>query len=126
MIQYARDVSNLAQVGDYWIPALEVESDWYEVSMAWYRAVLQCDEVPPALGAEGAKRITANFAKRNWHRNAMCSWDGKHLTLSVENDFDRDGRAVMDEFSDEISASICEGFDGDVRVISVTEINHEV
>ncbi len=56
----------------------------------------------------------------------MCSWDGKHLTLSVENDFDRDGRAVMDEFSDEISASICEGFDGDVRVISVTEINHEV
>ena len=94
--------------------------------MGWYRAVLQCNGVPSAVGAEGAKRITANFAKRTWHKNAMCSWDGNHLTLSVENDFDREGRAVMDEFSDEISASIRGGFDGDVRVISVTEINHEV
>ena len=39
---------------------------------------------------------------------------------------DRDGRAVMDEFSDEISACIRGGFDGDVRVISVIEINNEV
>jgi hypothetical protein len=44
----------------------------------------------------------------------------------VENDFDRDGRAVMDEFSDEISACIRGGFDGDLRVMSVTEIDHEV
>ena len=50
--------------------------------------------------------------------NAFSAIPGSHLTLSVENDFDRDGRAVMDEFSDEISACI--------RVISVTEINHEV
>jgi hypothetical protein len=46
--------------------------------------------------------------------------------LSVENDFDRDGRATMDEFSDEISACIRGGFDGDLRIICVTEINHEV
>ncbi len=95
-------------------------------AMAWYRAVLQCDGVPSAFGAEGAKSITANFAKRTWHKNATCSWDGNQLTLSVENDFDRDGRAVMDEFSDEISACIRGGFDGDLRVISVTEITHEV
>ncbi len=91
--------------------------------MARYRAVLQCDGIPPASGAEGAKCITANFAKRTWHHNAICSWDGKHLTLCVENDFDRDGRAVMDELSDEISACIRERFDGDLRVISVTEID---
>jgi hypothetical protein len=93
--------------------------------MAWYRTVLQCDGVSPASGAEGAKCITANFAKRAWHKNAICSWDGNHLILSVDNDFDRDGRAVMDEFSDEISACIRGGFDGDLRVISVTEINQE-
>jgi hypothetical protein len=51
--------------------------------------------------------------------------DGSHLKLSVENDFDRDGRAVMDEFSDEISACTRGGFDGNLRVISMTEINHE-
>src|SRR5271166_3632770 len=90
-------------------------------AVAWYRLVLQCDGVPPASGVEGAKLITANFAKRTWYKNAICSWDGDRLTLSVEN-FDRDGRAVMDEFSDEISACIREGFNGDLRVVSVTEI----
>jgi hypothetical protein len=94
--------------------------------MAWYRAVLQCDGVPAAFGAEGAKLITAKFVKRTWHKNAKCSWDGNHLTLSVENDFDRDGRAVMDEFSDEVSACIRGGFDGNLRVISVTEVKHDV
>jgi hypothetical protein len=93
--------------------------------MPWYRTVLRCDGVPPAFGAEGAKSITADFAKRTWHKNAMCEWDGIYLTLSVENDFDRDGRAVMDEFSDEISACIRGGFDGDIRVVSVTEIHGE-
>jgi hypothetical protein len=93
-----------------------------EYAMALYRAVLQCDGVPSASGSDGATCITANFAKRNWHKNAVCIWDGKHLTLSVENDFDKDGRAVMDEFSDEISACIRGGFDGDIHVISVTEI----
>lgn len=102
----------------------DVESNRYEGAMAWYRVVLQCDGVPAAFGAEGAKCIAANFAKRTWHKNATCSWEVNHLTLSVENDFDRDGRAVMDEFSDEISACIPGGFNGDLRVISVTEINH--
>ena len=90
--------------------------------MTWYRAVLRCDGVPSALGAEGAKCIAANFAKRTWHKNAKCSWDGNCLTLSVENDFDGDGRAVMDEFSDEVSACIRGGFEGHLRLISVTEV----
>jgi hypothetical protein len=38
----------------------------------------------------------------------------------MENDFDRDGRATMDEFSDEISACISGGFDGDIKVISTS------
>ena len=83
---------------------------------------MQCDGVPPVVGAEGAKSITANFAKRNWHRNALCSWDGESLRLTLENDFDRQGRATMDEFSDEIAACIPGGFDGDLRLISLTTI----
>jgi hypothetical protein len=64
-----------------------VDQNGKDGSMAWYRAVLQCDGVPPASGADGAKCITTNFAKRTWHKNAICSWDGSHLALSVENDF---------------------------------------
>lgn len=94
--------------------------------MACYRIVLQCDGVPLAFGANAAKCIADNFSKRAWHKNATCSSDGNHLTLTVENDFDRDGRTVLDEFSDEISACIPGGFDGDLRVIAVTEINDEI
>jgi hypothetical protein len=71
---------------------------------------------------KAAKDITRNVTQRNWHRNAVCSWHGKFLTLTAENDFDREGRATMDEFSDEISACISGGFDGEVRIVSVTEI----
>lgn len=94
--------------------------------MTWYRIVLQCDGVPPASGAEGAKRITENFAQRTRHRNALCSWAGGCLTLSVENDFDRDGRATTDEFSDLITACIAEGFDGDIHVVSVKKISQDL
>ena len=90
--------------------------------MVWYRVVLQCDGLPSAAGVKAAQDITTNFSKRNWHRNAVCDWDGKFLVITVENDFDRDGRATMDEFSDEISACISGGFDGDLRVLSVMEI----
>jgi hypothetical protein len=92
--------------------------------MAWYRAVLRCDDLPSAAGPKAAQNITANFAKRNWHSSAVCNWNGTSLTLVVENDFDRDGRATLDEFSDEISACVSDGFDGDLRVLSVTEIAH--
>lgn len=90
--------------------------------MTWYRVVVRCQGLPPDAGMEAAKNITAGFSKRKWHRKAVCSWDGKCLTLAVENEFDREGRATLDEFSDEISACVKGGFDGDMRVISATEI----
>jgi hypothetical protein len=93
--------------------------------MTRYRLVLECDGVPSDPGAQGAVDITKGFAKRRWHRNARCNWDGKSLSLTVENDFDPDGRALMDEFSDEISACIRGGFGGDLRIVSVTEISQE-
>jgi hypothetical protein len=102
---------------------LDIADDGVEEIMAWCRVVLQCHGVPSGLGEKGAEDITANFSKRSWHRNAVCSWDGATLTLSVENDFDRQGRATMDEFSDEISACIPGSFDGDLRVVSVTKIS---
>jgi hypothetical protein len=94
--------------------------------MAWYRVVLQLDGLSSGAGEEAAKDITANFTRRDWHRNAICRWDGEFLTLTVENDFDRDGLATMDEFSDEICACVSGGFGGDIRVVSVTKIAPEI
>jgi hypothetical protein len=40
------------------------------------------------------------------------------LILQSENDFDPNGVALMDEFSDAISANVEDGFNGDIRVQS--------
>jgi hypothetical protein len=45
------------------------------------------------------------------------------LILQADNDFDSNGLALLDEFSDAISACIKDSFDGDLRVLSVRELN---
>jgi hypothetical protein len=87
-----------------------------------YRVVLACDGVPASAGALGATDIAEEFQHRPWHKNVTCEWNGSQLILTAENDFDEDGRALTDEFSDAISACISEGFDGGIRVISVREL----
>jgi hypothetical protein len=39
----------------------------------------------------------------------------------AENDYDDNGLALQDEFSDAISACVAEGFDGDLEVQSITK-----
>jgi len=88
-----------------------------------YRIVLVCEDVPKDAGEAAARDITEEFTHRPWHVNATCTWDGSRLVLRADNDFDSDGLALRDEFSDAISAYIGKGFDGDLEVLSVTEID---
>jgi hypothetical protein len=83
--------------------------------------MLVCDGVPEQLGASAAKDITEEFRNRPWHKKAICSWDGALLFLTAENDFDEDGKALRDEFSDAISACISEGFDGDINLMGIVQ-----
>jgi hypothetical protein len=78
-----------------------------------------CEDVPERLGASAAKDITEEFRNRPWHQNVICSWDGVLLFLTAENDFDEGGKALTDEFSDAISACVSEGFDGDIKLMSI-------
>jgi hypothetical protein len=39
--------------------------------------------------------------------------------LQADNDFDSNGLALLDEFSDAVSASIADGFNGGLEVVSV-------
>lgn len=41
------------------------------------------------------------------------------LILHAENDYDKDGKALMDEFSDSLCAYISEPFDGDIEIRSI-------
>jgi hypothetical protein len=87
-----------------------------------YRIILTCDGVPAAAGPQAAVDITEEFTHRPWHENVECRWNGESLLLTAENDFDTQGLALIDEFSDAIAACIANGFDGRIRVVSITAI----
>lgn len=57
---------------------------------------------------------------RPWHKNVRCTWDGRALRLEADNDYDDNGLALLDEFSDAIVAYVKEAEYSDMRVISVT------
>jgi hypothetical protein len=88
-----------------------------------YRIVLACKGVPTHAGEAGARDISNEFAHRPWHENVTCIWDGSQLILHAENDFDSNGLALVDEFSDAISACIEGGFDGNIEIPSIQEVN---
>jgi len=91
-------------------------------SQGRFHIVLACDGVPTDAGPLAAVNITGEFARRPWHQDVTCTWDGQSLILQAENNFDPEGLALMDEFSDAISACIHEGFDGGIRIVAVTEV----
>lgn len=89
-----------------------------------YRVVIVCPGVPEHLGAQAAADIQEEFvAERPHHQNVRCSFDAGELTLIAENDFDNNGLALQDEFSDCICAFLAEKPDGSNLIIkSVTVI----
>jgi hypothetical protein len=86
-----------------------------------YRIVLSCDGVPVDMGAQAAAEIMKEFIHRPWHENVDCKWSGVSLLLTAENDFEAQGLALVDEFSDAIAACIPGGFNGDIRLVSITK-----
>lgn len=87
-----------------------------------YRVLLSCSGVPQTVGPTAADDIAEEFTHRPWHQNVQCQWDGFRLLLQADNDYDTDGSALMDEFSDAMAACIAEGFDGSITVESVTAL----
>lgn len=85
-----------------------------------YRIVLACSGIPADDGLAGAESIQGAFTHRAWHTNVKCKWTGSQLLLQADNDYDSNRLALMDEFSDEISACILDAGDGDIEVVSVT------
>jgi hypothetical protein len=86
------------------------------------RITIVCEGVPANAGAIAAQDITEEFTHRPWHKNVSCVWDGSKLILQADNDFDSNGLALLDEFSDAISACTEGGFDGDLNIISIQDL----
>ncbi|HSU52972.1 MAG TPA: hypothetical protein VLT36_02800 [Candidatus Dormibacteraeota bacterium] len=90
-----------------------------------FHIVLEC-EFPKSAGLQqAALDITEEFLNRPWHANVQCTWNGRALRLEADNDYDDKGLALLDEFSDAITACVKDADDaedGDLRVISVTSL----
>lgn len=88
-----------------------------------FRVTLACAGAPAVAGQGAACDIQKEFAEyRQHHKNVVCTFTNGELVLTAENDFDPDGLALMDEFSDCIAAYIAEPFDGDMRLVNATTI----
>jgi hypothetical protein len=94
-------------------------------SVAMFQIVLSCAGVPEKEGVVGAADIVEEFGHRSWHRNVTCVWQNAQLILTAENDFDADGRALPDEFSDAICACLPNTFDIHIHIESVSEFDEK-
>lgn len=89
-----------------------------------YRVVLECRGIPQDEGGAAALDIAKEFAEhRPYHLKVTCTFLDGTLTLTAENDFDREGLALMDEFSDCLSAYTSMTFDCDISVKSVSIVD---
>jgi len=86
-----------------------------------FRVTLACEGVPASAGQSAAYDIQREFVEhRQHHKNVACTFTNGELVLTAENDFDPDGLALMEEFSDCISAYIAESFVGNIRLVNTT------
>jgi hypothetical protein len=87
-----------------------------------FRITLICDGIPSDLGVQAASDVKEEFAHRPWHTNVRCTWGQGMLTLVADNDFDHNGEALADEFSDAVSACIRGTFGYRIRKESVVQL----
>ena len=87
-----------------------------------YRIVLACSGIPSNEGLAGAEGIREEFTHRPWHKKVKCEWNGAQLILQADNNYDSNGKALLDEFSDAISGCISNAGAGDIEIVSVTPL----
>jgi len=88
-----------------------------------YRVSIICKGLSSEDGKEASEDIAQEFKEhRDWHNNPVCTWNGEILMLTVENDFDNDGQATLDEFGDCLAAYVTNYFDCTVTIDSVTKL----
>jgi hypothetical protein len=72
-----------------------------------FKITIRADGISPNAGPTVAEDIEKEFREhRPWHERVTCSFEDGTLTLVAFNDWDRDGSALSDEFSDCLSICI--------------------
>ena len=91
-----------------------------------FKITIRAGGIDPSLGPAAVGDIESEFRdNRPWHERVTCTFSNGMLTLVAFNDFDREGLALSDEFSDCLSARIPrDGIsdDGIFEVVAVEEV----
>ena len=69
-----------------------------------FRVSVVCEGIAQADWPAAVSDVKHEFASRPWHQVLDCRWEGVMLVLVADNDFDLDGEALADEFSDTVAA----------------------
>ena len=73
---------------------------------AMFRVTLICTGLTESEGSAAVSDILEEFSHRPWQTDLACEWKEGKLRFSATNDFDKDGMAMLDEYSDAIHACI--------------------
>ena len=91
-----------------------------------FRVTVKCEHIPSTAWPNALEDVFAEFKERAWHSVVDVHWSGDVLFLTALNDYDDDGEALADEFSDTIAACAHGTLGYRVSVVSVEVINNGV
>ena len=84
-----------------------------------YRITVICERIPSASWPDALEDVRNEFKCRPWHCVQDVHWSQDTLFLVAVNDYDEDGEALADEFSDIVAANAPGALGYRVSVISV-------
>jgi hypothetical protein len=90
-----------------------------------FKIILSAGGIDPAFGHSAATDIQDEFRDhRQSHQHVTCQYEDGKLLLTAVNDFDVNGLAVLDEFSDCLSAFLPMNAlgNGEMQVVSVETV----
>jgi hypothetical protein len=69
-----------------------------------FRVTVKCEGILQTDWPSAAADVAEEFVSRPWQKVADARWDGDALILVADSDYDHDGEALADEFSDTVAA----------------------
>jgi hypothetical protein len=69
-----------------------------------YRVTVACEGIAPDTWPDAVSDLKTEFDMRPHHQIVSVAWSGDVLVLVADNDYDKDGESLADEFSDTVAA----------------------
>ena len=69
-----------------------------------FRVSVCCEGIAQPDWPDAVSDVKQEFVSRHWHQIVDCRWEGATLILVADNDYDHNGEALADEFSDTVAA----------------------